>query len=308
MKALLFGGSGQLGTALIPILSDRFELMAPKRRSVNPWGNLSDPEKIAETIHSVKPQIVINAAAFTNVDQAETDPAIAALVNRDSVKAMAGVCREIDSVFIHFSTDYVFSGAGHKPWTENDPASPINCYGNTKLQGENAIRESGVRRAAIIRTSWLCGRGGKNFLHSILHAASQGKDLSVIDNEIGIPTSAEFLARVSFLILEKLLNTTENAVLTFHAVPDGKPVSRFQFAQWIVDEAARLRPELSFKKSRIILVSSLIPPRPARRPRNSVLDNHLVKQFLGIGELPVWQTVLRPVLEFQVTQLGSSDR
>lgn len=193
MKILLFGKNGQVGWELQRSLSVLGEVIALDRHSKSFCGNLENLERIKDTIQTIKPDIIVNAAAYTAVDQAESNFDLANLINYEAVKVIAKEAEKINAWFLHYSTDYVFDGNSNKPWTESDKTNPINIYGKTKLFGEEAIQEY-CSKYLILRTSWVYSSKGNNFIKTILRLINEKKELSIIDDQNGSPTSAELIA------------------------------------------------------------------------------------------------------------------
>lgn len=204
MKIVLLGKNGQVGWELQRALAPLGEVIALDRHGESGLsGDMTQPEKVCETLIRLNPGIVVNATAYTAVDQAESDQETAQLVNTDAVASIADSCRQMGALLIHYSTDYVFNGQGTEPFSESDSIAPLNVYGLTKAAGEKAIIESGCKYM-IFRTSWVYARQGKNFLKTMLNLAAQREELSVIDDQHGAPTSAELIADVTAQIIPQV--------------------------------------------------------------------------------------------------------
>lgn len=193
MNILLFGKTGQVGWELQRALAPLGNLIALDVHSTDYCGDFSNPEGVAETVRSIRPDIIVNAAAHTAVDKAESEPKFAQLLNATSVEAIAKAANEVGAWVIHYSTDYVFPGTGEIPWQEEDATAPLNVYGETKLAGEKALQEHCAKHL-IFRTSWVYAGKGNNFAKTMLRLAKEREELAVINDQFGAPTGAELLA------------------------------------------------------------------------------------------------------------------
>ncbi|MCI5851783.1 MAG: dTDP-4-dehydrorhamnose reductase [Sutterellaceae bacterium] len=296
---LLFGRTGQVGSALIQELKTipGLDLLAPGRSDGADFTNPLDPAKF---VRSFRPDLVLNAAAFTAVDEAEKDEQAARLVNAEAPVEIARAVAETGALLVHFGTDYVFDGSGDAPWSEDDTPSPLNAYGRTKLEGEEGIRSTGAN-ALILRTSWVTGPGKPGFLSAILRSGVEGREIRVVRNEAGTPAAPGFLARTALLASRRYIDGRMAGATVLNAVPDSF-TTRVEFAQWILGRAAELGARVKTSPEDVIPVDSLVPPRPARRPANSRLDNSRLKAFLGVGSLGRWDEWLEPVLEAWVAR------
>ena len=299
---LLTGKSGQLGSELNRLLPKLGEVIAPERNELD----LRDPEQIRQVMRSTKPQLIVNAAAYTAVDAAETDEANALAVNAEAPRLLAVEAKKIGAILVHFSTDYVFDGAKKAPYVETDHPNPLNAYGRTKLAGEEAIRNSGVAHL-IFRTSWVYATHGRNFLLTILRLATEREELRVVADQVGAPTCALDLAEAATRILagmiagDKSQFPSPEPVGTYHMTAAGQ-TSWYEFATAILEEARRTPQNLpwlaSATKGRPLIARRLVPisteefPLPARRPTNSVLSNARLKQVFAVA-LPDWRTQLQ---------------
>jgi dTDP-4-dehydrorhamnose reductase len=286
MRVLLFGGSGQVGRALAELAEEAgsFHLVAPPRDTVD----LTRPATIASAL-AARPDIVINTGAYTAVDRAEDEPAMAFAVNRDAPGELARLCAVGGIPLIHLSTDYVFDGAKADPYVESDAPGPLNVYGKSKLEGEIAVRQRHERHI-ILRCSWIFGRHGGNFVRSILARAVRGENLQVVDDQRGCPTPAAAIARAIFRIAEQAVAGRDFAWGTYHFA-GRNPVTWFEFAAAILKCAS---PWLATVPSLTPIPSSAYPAR-ARRPANSVLDCTLIAKRLGIVTEP-WEGALGPAI------------
>lgn len=284
-KILLFGANGQVGWELQRALAPLGELVACDRHRAD----LSDPKTVAHLVHVEKPSVIVNAGAYTAVDKAESDVATARLVNAEAVGALAAAAAELDAWLVHYSTDYVFNGSGSTPFTENDATAPLSVYGQTKLEGEQAIRNSGCKHL-ILRTSWVYASRGANFAKTMLRLASEREELRVVADQVGAPTSAELIADVTALILARLHHDSEledGASGTYHLVASGE-TSWHGFARFVIGKAIELGVALKTVPERVMPIGSADYPLPARRPANSRLDNDKIQRTFDVT-LPQWE-------------------
>lgn len=219
MNILLFGKTGQVGWELQRALAPLGNLIALDVHSTDYCGDFSNPEGVAETVRSIRPDIIVNAAAHTAVDKAESEPEFAQLLNATSVEAIAKAANEVGAWVIHYSTDYVFPGTGEIPWQEEDATAPLNVYGETKLAGEKALQEHCAKHL-IFRTSWVYAGKGNNFAKTMLRLAKEREELAVINDQFGAPTGAELLADCTAHAIRVALNKPEVAGL-YHLVASG---------------------------------------------------------------------------------------
>jgi len=238
---LLTGKTGQLGSELNRSLRRLGEVIAPDRSELD----LRDPGKIRRVMRDAKPQLVVNAAAYTAVDAAETDEADALAINAEAPKMFALEAKTLGALLIHFSTDYVFDGSKKTPYAESDSPNPLNAYGRTKLAGEEAIRNSGAAHL-IFRTSWIYATQGRNFLLTILRLATEREELKIVEDQIGSPTSATDLAEATTAVLNGMVATTDGQLIppkltgTYHMTAAGE-TTWYDFAKAILDEAKALK-------------------------------------------------------------------
>ncbi|MDM1772190.1 dTDP-4-dehydrorhamnose reductase [Acinetobacter indicus] len=293
MKVLLLGKNGQVGWELQRALAPLGEVIALDRYGLNQWfGDLTQPDQIYQTIVELSPDVVVNASAYTAVDLAESDQETADLVNHWAVKKIAEACVQIGALFVHYSTDYVFNGVGQIAFNEIDKVEPLNIYGKTKALGEQAIQDS-CCNYLIFRTSWVFAQRGKNFLKTMLTLAQQREELSIIDDQIGAPTSAELIADISVhAIIQTLQDATKVGI--YHLVASGE-TSWFEYANYVFEQAKSLGAELAIQK--VNPIPTTVYPTPAKRPHNSRLNNQKIQQAFQIG-LPDWKVhVQRTVIE-----------
>ena len=293
MRLALLGKNGQLGFEFEKRLRDRCELLSLGR--TDQGGDLTCPDEMMDRLQAFSPDVVINAAAYTAVDLAQTQVEKAWQVNVLAPSVMAKYCLQSGALLVHFSTDYVFSGEGSKPWKEEDPCAPQNVYGLSKLEGEEAIAESGCRHL-IFRTSWVYGEHGKNFIKTILRLAQTKESLNVVDDQIGAPTSVQFLAKYSEEMIRFIQRGRNDLCGTYHLVPDGY-VSWCGFARWIVKAATDCGMQLTLKPQSIKAIFTSEYPTPAKRPLNSRLSNQKVKSVLGIQSFRTWEDEAGAILD-----------
>jgi len=289
MHILLFGAGGQVGWELQRSLSVLGTLSALGHAE----GDLEQP--LQGLIERVRPDIIVNAAAYTAVDQAESEPARAMRINAEAVGEMARAARSLDALLVHYSSDYVFDGQKSTPYQEDDPTGPINLYGRSKLAGEQAIRALAGCRHLILRTSWVYAARGKNFARTILERAQTMDRLQVVADTYGAPTSAQLLADVTALALYRARTAdsaaASGALGTFHLVPSGE-TSWHEYACFLIEAARARGMPIRVAQANILPVPAATFSAPARRPMNSRLDNRRLQQALGI-ELPDWRVHLR---------------
>lgn len=294
MKILLLGKNGQLGWELQRALAPLGDLLAlDKKGSLALCGDLTDLEGLSKTLSIVNPDIIVNAAAYTAVDKAETETAEASLINAEAVKLLADEAANRGAWLVHYSTDYVFDGTGIKPWGEVDLVNPLNYYGNSKLAGEQAINASGCQHL-LFRTSWVYGVMGNNFAKSIIRLASQKEQLRIVADQIGVPTGADLLADLTAHSLYKILKNPELGG-TYHVAPRGE-VSWYEYADFIVKKMQSFGEALKIKS--LIPISTAEYPTPAKRPLNSRLSTAKLTDSFSF-HLPEWEVgVSRMLREF----------
>ena len=285
MKILLLGKNGQVGWELQRSLAPLGEVLALDRHSTDFCGDLSQPERLAQTVLSYRPDVIVNAAAHTAVDKAESEPELARCLNATAPAALAKAAAEIGAWLVHYSTDYVFSGQGDRPWQEADASGPLSVYGQTKLEGEQAIVASGCKHL-IFRTSWVYAARGGNFAKTMLRLAVERDRLNVIDDQHGAPTGADLIADVTAHAIRSALQKPDLAGI-YHLVAAGE-TTWHGYASHVVAQARQIKPELSLKVTDIAPVPTAAFPTPAQRPLNSRLNTHKLQQAFGVV-LPPWQ-------------------
>ena len=286
MKILLFGKGGQVGWELQRSLAPLGELVALDSDSKEQCGDFTHLDHIAETVRSIAPDVIVNAAAYTAVDKAESEPERVRTINALAPGVLAQEARRLDSWLIHYSTDYVFDGGGSTPWLETDSTRPLNVYGSTKLAGEEAIRVAGCRHL-IFRTSWVYSARGGNFARTMLRLAGERDRLTVIDDQIGAPTGADLLADITSHAIRTTLQRPELSGL-YHLSAAGE-TSWHGYACLILDLARQCGVKLKATGENVTPVQSSAFPSPARRPLNSRLDTCKLRSTFDLN-LPLWQT------------------
>jgi dTDP-4-dehydrorhamnose reductase len=286
MKLLILGANGQVGWELQRALAPLGELIA--------WGHaegdLAQPEALAAKVLAAQPSAIVNAAAYTAVDKAESDVATAHTVNVEAPAALAGVAARLSIPLLHYSTDYVFDGSGQHARSADAATGPLSVYGRTKLAGEDAIRASGCSHL-ILRTSWVYAARGGNFAKTMLRLAAEREQLRVVADQIGAPTSAELLADAAAHALRSLLQQTSlNG--TYHLCAAGE-TSWADYARWVI-ETARAKGH-ALKCQQVEGISTADYPTPAQRPLNSRLDCRRFEAAFGL-RLPHWQQGVQRLL------------
>jgi dTDP-4-dehydrorhamnose reductase len=297
MKILLFGKNGQVGWELQRSLAPLGELVALGRDSKDHCGDFTYPDELARTVRMVAPDVIVNAAAHTAVDKAESEAELAHTVNALAPGLLALEALRAKAWLIHYSTDYVFDGSGDKRRLETDPVAPLSVYGRTKLEGEKLIRESGCKHL-IFRTGWVYGARGGNFAKTMLRLAQERDNLNVIDDQIGAPTGADLLADVTAHAIRAALQHPELSGL-YHLVAGGE-TSWHGYASFVIDHARRNGVVLKVAPDAIKPVPSSAFPTPAKRPLNSRMDTSKLQRGFDL-HLPDWKTgvarMLSEVLE-----------
>jgi len=293
MKILLLGKNGQVGWELQRALAPLGELVALDFDSPGPLSaDFSKPESLAATVRAVAPDIIVNSAAHTAVDKAESEPDLARALNATAPGVLAREAAATGAWLMHYSTDYVFDGSGSTPWTETSPTGPLSVYGATKLEGEDAIRASGCRHL-IFRTSWVYAARGGNFAKTMLKLAKERDALTVIDDQVGSPTGADLLADLTAHALRAALARPALAG-TYHAVAQGE-TSWHGYARHVIEFARAAGQPIKVAADAVRAVPTSAFPTPARRPGNSRMDTRKLRDSFGVA-LPSWQTGVERML------------
>lgn len=288
-KILLTGKNGQIGGDLCPLLLDIGEVLATERATLD----LTQPQKIRDCVRTFRPNVIINTAAYTAVDKAESEPELAHSINATAPGVLAEEAFRCRALLIHYSTDYVFDGTKADPYIESDPTNPLNIYGRTKVAGEWAIANSGCDHL-ILRTSWVYSPRGSNFLRTILRLAREREELRIVNDQIGAPTSSECIAEATVHVLGQVLSSdkSDSARITgtYHMSASGE-VSWFGFAREIVSQS-----DYAIRPNSVIPISTTEYPTHARRPLNSRLNCSKIANTFGVRLFP-WQKGLASVLQ-----------
>jgi dTDP-4-dehydrorhamnose reductase len=286
MKILLLGCRGQVGWELQRALAPLGDVTALGREPSNGLrGDLENSDDLVRTLRELQPQVIANAAAYTDVDRAEAEPERAERVNAEAPGVLAAEAARLDAWLVHYSTDYVFDGSGSTPWREDDLPAPLNVYGATKWRGEQAIRAAGCKHL-IFRTQWVYAARRENFLRKILRLASEREVLKVVDDQNGAPTSAELVADVTAHALRAATARGDHSG-TYHLAARGE-TTWHGYAQFVVDEARSAGWPVRLMDRAIVAVDTGAFPTAARRPRNSRLDVERLEQTFGL-RLPEWR-------------------
>ena len=285
MKIVLFGKSGQVGWELQRALSPLGELVALDFDSDDFCGNFTDPVGLADTLKQHRPDIIVNAAAHTAVDKAESEPELARTINALALGVLAQEALKLGAWLVHYSTDYVFDGSGDQAWNESDTPAPLSVYGKTKLEGEQLIQASGCKHL-IFRTSWVYAARGGNFAKTMLRLAQERESLIVIDDQIGAPTGADLLADVTAHALRQVMLCPQDGGL-YHLVAAGQ-TSWNGYAKYVIDQVIRAKPAIIIIAKEVLAVPSSTFVTAAVRPHNSRLDTNRLRTTFGL-RLPPWQ-------------------
>lgn len=285
MKILLLGCTGQVGWELQRSLSVLGDVIALDHDSSPFCGDFAQPDGVGATVRAIRPDVIVNAAAHTAVDKAESELDFARLLNATTPGMLAQVALEVNALLVHYSTDYVFDGSGETARSEEANTAPLSVYGRTKLEGEQLIQSSGCRYL-IFRTSWVYAARGGNFAKTILRLAQEREKLSVINDQWGAPTGADLLADVTAHAI-RFLQANPEAVGLYHCVAAGE-TTWHAYTQFVIEQARQLQPSFSLKVQAVEPVPTSAFPTPAQRPHNSRLDTRKLQQTFGL-KLPHWQ-------------------
>jgi len=292
MKILLLGKDGQVGWELQRSLAPLGELVALDADSQDLCGDFTNLEGLVQTVRVVAPNIIVNAAAHTAVDKAESEPELSRTINARAPGVLAEEAKRSGAWLVHYSTDYVFDGSGDKPWLETAPTGPLSVYGKTKLEGEEAIRASGCQHL-IFRTSWVYAARGGNFAKTMLRLAQERDSLTVINDQIGAPTGADLLADVTAQAIRMALQHPEVSGL-YHLVAGGE-TSWHGYASFVIELARQAGLNITVAPEAIYPVPTSAFPLPATRPSNSRLNTRKLQDTFGLN-LPHWQSGITRML------------
>jgi dTDP-4-dehydrorhamnose reductase len=294
MSILLLGKDGQVGWQLQRSLAPHGEVIACGRAECD----MANPEQVRVLVRQFRPAVIVNAAAYTAVDRAESEPELAMRINGEVPGVLAEEAARLSALLIHYSTDYVYDGSKATPYVESDPTGPQSVYGRSKLAGEEAIRESGCK-SVIFRTSWVFGARGGNFVKTILRLAREKESLNVVGDQVGAPTPAALIATVTGVVLAMLRQgrAMEGEAQRLYHLCSGRPASWHEFAVTIVELASAMPGfDLRLKPAAISAIASSEYPTAARRPLNSRLDCTRLECDFGL-QMPDWQPYLARMLQ-----------
>ena len=293
MKILLLGKNGQVGWELQRSLAPLGELVALDHDSTELHGNFAQPESLRATVQTVKPDLIVNAAAHTAVDKAESEPELARAINATAPGVLAEEAGKLGAMLVHYSTDYVFDGSGSRPWAETDTPAPLNVYGQTKLEGEQLVAQHCARHL-IFRTSWVYAARGGNFAKTMLKLGQDREALSVINDQFGTPTGAELLADVTAHAVRKLQQDGSVAGL-YHLVAGGE-TTWHGYASYVLEAARAAGVPVKVAAEAIAAVPTSAFPTPAKRPHNSRLNTQKLRDAFGVV-LPDWRVGVQRMLQ-----------
>jgi dTDP-4-dehydrorhamnose reductase len=300
MKILLLGTDGQVGWELQRSLAPLGELLVMGLdRATNPGGlsgDFTQLDALAETVRTVRPDVIVNAAAHTAVDKAESEPDFARLLNALAPGVLADEAQRLGAWLVHYSTDYVFDGSGTEPWKEDDATGPLSVYGRTKLEGEKAVAR--CERHLIFRTSWVYAARGGNFAKTMLRLAKERETLQVINDQTGAPTGADLIADVTAHAIRKVqpcqTGGDEGLAGIYHLVAGGS-TNWHEYAKYVVALAECAQPAIKIVAKEILAVPTSAFPTPAKRPHNSRLDTTKLQTIFDLS-LPHWQEGVKRML------------
>ncbi len=293
MKILLLGKGGQVGWELQRSLAPLGTLVALDFDSMDHCGDFANPAGVADTVRALRPDVIVNAAAHTAVDKAESEPALAHTLNATTPGVLAQEAARLGAWLVHYSTDYVFDGSGSRPWVETDTPAPLSCYGRTKLEGEQRIQQSGSQHL-ILRTSWVYAARGGNFAKTMLRLAQERERLTVIDDQWGTPTGTDLLADVTAHAIRHLQQRPEDGGL-YHCVASGE-TNWHMYAKYVLTQAQQAQSAINIKATEVAPVPTSAFPTPARRPHNSRLNTQKLQATFGLT-LPHWQQGVARMLQ-----------
>ena len=286
MNILLLGRGGQVGWELQRSLSVLGQVTALDFDSQAHCGDFANPEGVRDTVRQLRPQVIVNAAAHTAVDKAESEPEFARLLNATTPGLVAEEAARLGAWLVHYSTDYVFDGSGTRPWVETDTPAPLSVYGATKLEGEQRIQQSGCQHL-ILRTSWVYAARGGNFAKTMLRLGQERERLTVIDDQWGAPTGADLLADVTAHAIRHLQHRPQDGGL-YHCVAAGE-TTWHSYAKFVLEHASKAQQAIKIIAKEVAPVPTSAFPTPATRPHNSRLATAKLQTTFGL-QLPHWQT------------------
>lgn len=295
MKILLLGKNGQVGWELQRSLAPLGELVALDRHSTETdggCGDLAQLDRLRETVLRLRPDAIVNAAAHTAVDRAESEPELARTINTLAPGALAEAAAAVGALLVHYSTDYVFDGSGMAPWVEDAPTAPLSVYGTTKRDGEQLVRAHTAKHL-LLRTSWVYAARGGNFARTMLRLAQERERLTVIDDQWGAPTGADLIADVTAHAIRQALQDPARCG-TYHLSAAGETTWN-GYARFVIDTARALKPDLALQVREVAPVPTSAFPTAARRPLNSRLDTTRLRRSFGLT-LPAWQLGVQRML------------
>lgn len=292
MKILLFGKGGQVGWELQRSLAPLGELVALEFDSTDWCGDFTNLAGVADTVRRIAPDVIVNAAAHTAVDRAESEPELVRTINAMAPGVLADEAEKLGAWLIHYSTDYVFNGSGTTPWKETDATGPLGVYGQTKLEGEQAVAR--CARHLIFRTSWVFAARGANFAKTMLRLARERDELKVIADQIGAPTGAEMLADVTAHAIRTVQNRPDLAGL-YHLAAAGE-TSWHGYAQFVIEYARQRGEPIRVPSNAIVPIPTSAYPTPAQRPHNSRLDTTKLRTTFDL-HLPDWRIAVSRMLD-----------
>jgi dTDP-4-dehydrorhamnose reductase len=297
VKILLLGCNGQVGWELQRSLQPLGEVLACDFDTSGEYrADFLRPADVAALVARLAPQVIVNAAAHTAVDKAESEPELARLINATTPCAIAEAAQKLGALLVHYSTDYVYDGSGSAPRTETALTGPLSVYGSTKLEGEDLIRASGARHV-ILRTSWVYAARGNNFIKTMLRLAAERDALSVIDDQIGAPTGADLLADVTAQVIAKITADAHGGKAlggTFHCVAAGE-TSWFDYARFVIEWARAQGQPVKVAPDGVRPVPTSAYPTPAARPLNSRLSTAKLRETFSL-DLPDWRVGVERML------------
>ena len=286
MNILLLGKSGQVGWELQRSLAVLGRVTALDHDSTEHCGDFANPEGVRETVRALRPDVIVNAAAHTAVDKAESEPEFARLLNATTPGLVAEEAARLGAWLVHYSTDYVFDGSGTRPWVETDTPAPLSVYGATKLEGEQRIQQSGCQHL-ILRTSWVYAARGGNFAKTMLRLGAERERLTIIDDQWGAPTGADLLADVTAHAIRHLQHRPQDGGL-YHCVAAGE-TTWHSYAKFVFEHASKAQSATKIIAKEVAPVPTSAFPTPAKRPHNSRLATAKLQTTFGL-QLPHWQT------------------